>query len=283
MTALGADTFRRLVSPDGISDEVAVICDKVSWAFEVMPKPAEVEEAIAKPRPRARKSNWDSVFAYHLRRLHDDSPDALEPLFVPGSKPLRFEGQYVEPAEPRLEHVFRAALRRWLWDTWLRSHLMIAEFGSGAGEMIRDVCAWGAGQRYIAFDWSPPALEIARRLGAEARQFDLLEPDPFTTLPPSTAVLTISALEQTGRDHRAFIAWLAETRPAVCVHVEPIVEWLDDTPFDDAMRRYIVARDWLQGLPATILGVGGEIIHQRRVRFGSLFSESYNVLVWRPR
>ena len=76
-------------------------------------------------------------------------------------------------------------------------------------------------------------------------------------------------------------------RPALCVHVEPIVEWYDArTPFDEAARAFHKARGYWEGFPwrLHLLDQAGriEILKQKRSGFGSLYLEGYSQIVWRP-
>ena len=99
--------------------------------------------------------------------------------------------------------------------------------------------------------------------------------------------MTFGTLEQIGRRVEAFVAWLLYQDPALCIHVEPIIEYYDQNdPFDRLASQYHAARGYLQGLVPLLHQLRSqgraEIITEQRVRFGDMFNDGYSYIVWRP-
>lgn len=95
------------------------------------------------------------------------------------------------------------------------------------------------------------------------------------------------ALEQVGLRHRAFVDYLLGQQPAICVHMEPLLELYDENCLIDHLAvRYHCKRGYLTGFLAYLreLADAGRIriIDTRRMYFGSLYHEGYSFVVWQP-
>ena len=102
-----------------------------------------------------------------------------------------------------------------------------------------------------------------------------------------TAVVTLHAMEQLGDNFGPFLDMLISNRPAVCIHLEPIIEFYDTTlEFDLYAVNYHNKRNYLSGFLNKLHNyekVGDiEIIQSHRSGFGSTFQEAYSIIVWRP-
>ena len=120
----------------------------------------------------------------------------------------------------------------------------------------------------------------------EGRLFNFFSPDPTLEIEAGAVVFTLGALEQTGQEYGAFFDYLLRFRPALCAHVEPIIEWYGTTPEDYAAARFHQERRYWTGFPAWLYVQADagrvEIIKQWPTRFGSLYIEGYSLNVWRP-
>ena len=101
------------------------------------------------------------------------------------------------------------------------------------------------------------------------------------------AVLTIGALEQTGRRYGKFFNWLIERKPEICVHVEPIPEWYNERCLVDwTAIEFLKVRKYWTGFPQMMERLEADrritILHRKRTGVGSLFMEGYMLFVWRP-
>lgn len=251
------------------------------------------ELSLAGPGGRAR---WESGWAENLAAFVESRGDVarLVPRYIRPGQPLRLAQHYVEVTDPEFELNWYRVFRDWLVRTHLGGFDHIFEFGCGSGHNLPVLARANPRTRVVGLDWAEASCEIAERLRTvaglrvEGRRFDFFHPDPSLDVPANSAVLTVGALEQTGTDHVAFIEFLVRKRPRLCVHVEPIVEWYDaDNLVDYAAIRFMQARNYLSGLPATLARLEGEgrieIVKTRRAYFGSLFIEGYSQLMWRPR
>ena len=106
-------------------------------------------------------------------------------------------------------------------------------------------------------------------------------------VPANSAFLTIGALEQTGNQFGAFLDFILNKKPNLCVNVEPIVELLDKNNLVDYTSfRCEEARNFLRGYVDAIRTLerqgNATILKLVRAHFGSQMFESFCQVIWRP-
>jgi hypothetical protein len=143
-------------------------------------------------------------------------------------------------------------------------------------------------------DWTEASQKVLARLKdtgidpkINGRRFNFFDPDRTFKLAPGAAIYTAAALEQIGNRCQPFVNYLLENRPAICIHIEPINELLDEGNLLDFLSiTYCKRRNYLSGLLPYLraLEQDGRIkIHMaRRTFIGSLFIDGYSVIVWSP-
>jgi hypothetical protein len=207
--------------------------------------------------------------------------------------PVRLFRRFVLPDQPRFELAWYRVFQEWLFPTYFADCETIFEFGSGSGINVGMLAEMYPGKRIVGLDWAEPACEIVnsmRRLrgwNTEGRQFDFFNPDLTLDIPADSVVFTVGALEQTSSRHGAYIDFLLEKKPKLCVFIEPIYEWYDPANLADhlAIRAHDVRNFW-KGFPNRLRQLADEgrleIIKQKRADFGSLVLEGYSQTIWRP-
>ena len=135
-------------------------------------------------------------------------------------------------------------------------------------------------------------MEIANLLGRERKQhirgelFNMLNPPSEFSLSKKSAVITIHALEQLGKNHESLLQTLVDAGPGIVVHCEPIVEFYDeDNMFDYLAKWYSQKRNYLEGFWPALkkLEKDGkiEIMQAHRPALGGVFHEA-SLIVWKP-
>jgi hypothetical protein len=111
--------------------------------------------------------------------------------------------------------------------------------------------------------------------------------DVGTFLHAGSAIFTCAALEQIGTRFEPLLQWMLAQKPSVIVHIEPVVELLNETKLLDYLSvRYCRKRAYLSGYLTRLreLEAEGRLkIHMARdTGIGSLFIQGYQVIIWSP-
>ena len=237
----------------------------------------EIASGQFKPAGEAGRDHWNQVWAASLLEI---------PPFIRSGQVLRVNQQFVRPKDPWLELHWYLDFRTNLLKTYFRDVPAIYEFGCGNGWNLMAARTLYPGKQLVGLDWVEAALDWLPP-GITRRVFDFFRPDYNVKLPAGSGVLTVGALEQTGTDWGAFLEYLLANHPAVCVHVEPILDWYDPkNPVDATAIEYHRARKYWEGFPVHMWALAAhrtiEILEQKRSYFGSKYIEGYSLFVWRP-
>jgi len=242
-----------------------------------------------------REGLWDRCWAENLQKFIGSGYEleALVPKFIKPDQPVRLRQRYVLPRSLAFELAFFSVCRAYYFRKFLSEVRTAYEFGCGTGF---NLVALGQQLPRITLhglDWSPSACEMVNSIGKKheldiaATRFDFFNPDRSLALDPHGAVITISALEQVGSRHEAFLDFLMEKKPAICLHMEPIEELYDENNLIDYLAlMYHRKRGYLSGFLPRLKSLEAEkkaeILEVRRMYFGSLYQEGYSFVVWRP-
>lgn len=258
-----------------------------------------VEALLGAPLERAgdeRIARWEAGWGENLTELGEVfDPAALTPKYFGKFGVVRWRQDYIAPLQPKFEQNSLAVIQDWLFDKYARTAPAIYEFGCGTGHNLLRARDANATATLWGLDWATSSQAIIgslNRLGVggdlRGRRFNFFEPDPTLTLSPGAVVYTSAALEQTGNRFPAFIDWLRTQAPALCMHIEPISEVLDESHLLDYLSvRYFEKRNYLSGFLTYLRRLEHEgliDIHlAQRTYIGSLFIDGYSVVVWSPR
>jgi len=243
----------------------------------------------------SRRALWAKVWEEQRAKAREGGFDesALEPSFVSGERVVRLDGNFVMPRSPRMELDFYAVIRRMLFHRWIDGATTAMEFGCGSAFNIADLAEMYPQLAICGLDWAPASVNLvedlarSRGFNMKGRLFDFFEPDETLQVPRDAAIFTFCALEQTGEKHKMFIEFLLRKRPKICVHMEPILELYHPESLVDSLAiSFHRARRYLGGFLPRLRELKDSgaihILDERRLGFGSLFHESFSVVVWRP-
>ena len=242
------------------------------------------------------KAQWERGWLENLRGWETKGLDtsALVPKYIRPSQAVRLNHEYVLPRDAQFEFNWYRAFTRWLFQKYFSKADVIYEFGCGSGINVAILAQMFPKKKVVGLDWVPASKKIIDKLArvrgwdVEGRVFDFFKPDTSLRLAENSAVLTVGALEQTGRRYRPFIDYLVGASPAVCVNVEPIVEWYDESKLIDYLAiQFHRRRGYWEGFPSTLKELERKgkikIVKEKRSYFGSLYIEGYSQCVWKPR
>jgi hypothetical protein len=259
----------------------------------------QVREHIDSDKPtrvgQHRADIWESCWQENLDQFVRAGFDAekLVPDFFKPDQPMRLRQDYVLPRNPRFELEFFEVCRAFLFERFFAEVDAVHEFGCGSGFNLLALAKQLPGKKLCGLDWSRSSNEMlnvmGRKLGLDivGRHFDFFAPDTGLTLPRSSGVLTMAALEQVGARHGPFVEYLLGANPRICVNMEPLAELYDSAQLaDDLALRYHRKRGYLDGFLTVLRELEAkrriEILDMRRFFFGSLYHEAYSYVAWRP-
>ncbi len=250
----------------------------------------QFSEAGKDGRPR-----WEAGWAENLAQFRQGDRDLsqLVPKYIRARQPVRLYRNYATPVDQNFELRWYEVFQQWLFTSYFRDASAVYEFGCGSGINLAALGSMYPEKRFVGLDWAASSRDIVDEMAAafgwnmKGQLFDFFHPDRNLTIDDGAVVLTIGALEQTGRDYEAFVQYLIEMSPALCVHIEPVVEWYEsEHPVDYAAIRFHRARKYWEGFPARLKELEeqgrAEVIKLKRSEFGSLYLEGYSQLIWRP-
>lgn len=239
---------------------------------------------------------WEKGWSENLEgfRKHDRALSELVPKYIRPHQAIRLDQHYVMPVDPNFELKWFEIFQRWLFATYFTEAKAVYEFGCGSGINLAALATLYPEKRYVGLDWTAAATaivdEMAKGYGwnMKGQRFDFFNPDTRVSIDEGAVVFTVGALEQTGPDHEAFLQYLLEMSPALCVNIEPIVEWYDENRLVDyAAIKFHRQRKYWEGFPGRLKQLEDEgrveILKMKRSYFGSLYLEGYSQLIWRPR
>lgn len=235
------------------------------------------------------RARWDKGWQENLDALRETGDlAALQPKYIRTGQPLRMDGEFIIPDDPNYHATWYEAFRKKFCDL-LEPYDHIYELGSGSGFNVAYMAQRWPNKRIVGLDWSLPAIEILHTLYAkhglnvEGHHFDFFHPDRGMTIPPKSAFLTVCALEQTGKGWQPLFEFMADQKPAFCLHIEPLLDLYDRESLVDytAIRAHEVRNYW-SGLMEKIddYAFWSDYV---RTGFGSLLVEGYSQLMWQPR
>jgi hypothetical protein len=242
-----------------------------------------------------RAADWERGWNENLREFEASGGElaALMPKYN-HHQVLRLGGDYVRVDRTDFEYTVYTALRQWYFRRWFAGVERVVELGCGTGTSLMLLADLFPHLELCGLDWAESSQRILARLAErtgraiEGRRFDMFAPQGDLPIDGRTGVLTSAALEQIGDRHGPLLDRLLAAQPAVCVHIEPLVELYDGTQlFDEVARRYHEKRNYLRGFLPRLQQLEREgrieILELRRTGLGSFHHEGYGVVVWRPR
>jgi hypothetical protein len=286
------DPCRTIIETEDFSYRVPVDADRDAIILDVLKRLASDSQRIG---AEERRAVWERGWREALNDYVDSSysPSSLVPKFIRPNQPVRLDQRYVIPTDARFELNFVRVLREWMFREFFAEADEIHEFGCGTGFNLVALAEIYPQKRLFGSDFVPASVELVNEIATKmalrlsARLFDMITPPRDYPLGGDSAIFTFGSLEQLASRFEAFLAFLLERKPRLCVHVEPTVEVYDaDNLVDYLAIRFHRQRGYTEGFLPRLqaLHAAGqiELLRTTRLHFGSLMMEGYNLMVWRP-
>lgn len=209
----------------------------------------------------------------------------ITPKYFGKYKVNRLNGKFVWGLSENYEQEMLYTLVDSLAKKYLTNCVNVCEFGCGTGHNLHRIKKLIPKVNPIGLDWAKSSQKILAQYDMEGHNFDFF--NPHFNMPRDSGVITVAALEQTGRQYKRFVSYLLKKKPQVVVHIEPIPELLDPTKLIDYLSiAYMKKRHYLEGYLDHLRGLENQgkikIIEARRSGIGSMFLDGYSIIVWKP-
>lgn len=300
--------FARLfgITVDDFDDECRELIAKTDFRYtKVSPEKCDeiilqiikkIDSGQLKRAGKEGKDRWEKGWSENLQDFIASEYDLAElvPKYVRPNQVLRLYCDYVMPSDAQFELNFFAVLRLWLFKEYLKEFDSIYEFCCGTGYNLPILARLFPEKELYGLDWPNASIEIVNLIGRKLGMkitgylFDMFSPDYKLEIAENSAIMTIGGLEQLGKDHQAFVQFLIEKVPKLCIHVEPICELYDENNLVDYLAiKFHKARNYLTNFLINLQRLESEnrieIIKTQRVHFGSLYHDGWSLVIWRPK
>lgn len=241
------------------------------------------------------EKGWGEVLSVVEERENFTS-DALIPQYFNRECVYRLFGDYVFSESPTFAFDIDQVIRSLIFAKYLIQHKRIVEIGSGTGNsqyLLAQMCP--PETELVGSDWATKSQDILSVISKKLNRpikpvlFNMLTLDGYDDLQidSDTVVFTVHTLEQLGKSYKPLLQKLLDSKPALCVHSEPIKEMYDSKNLMDYLALvYHDVRNYLDGWLTDLKELESqnkvEIMEQRRIHVGNKYHEAYSLVVWRP-
>lgn len=243
-----------------------------------------------------RLKQWEKGWGQNLTELGDEkTTNAIFPHYHGKYAVNRFNQNLVKGVSPNYERNMLYVILDYVFDKYFRKFGNIYEFGCGTGHNLLKVREVNPSANLFGLDWAKSSQEIIKKMSDSGLvknitgfNFDFFKPNKKIRLAPLSAIYTVAALEQVGTNYKTFVSYLLKNKPALCVHIEPIAELLDENRLIDNLSiKYFRKRNYLNGYLEYLRKLQKEnkveILETKRTYIGSLFIEGYSIVIWKPK
>jgi hypothetical protein len=284
------DEFISLYNSHNWSYNVATGADRDKLIIEVL---EFLKQDVQKTGDNNRITRWENGWRENLeayKRTRDVKN--IIPKFIRPKQPIRLKGEFVFTEDPNFELNYVRLIQKWIFHKYMGDCTSIHEFGCGSGINISFLSEIFPQKKLFGYDFVQSSIDIINMLSdtnpnIKGFIFDMTRPSSIS-VDDNSCVFTFCSIEQLSNSFRNFINFVLESNPKLCVHIEPIVELYNPTSIIDYTAIcFHKQRDYVSGLLPYLQDLCRnnkiELTKVHRMQFGSLRSEGYMQLIWRPK
>ncbi|MCU0666056.1 MAG: class I SAM-dependent methyltransferase [Candidatus Omnitrophica bacterium] len=243
---------------------------------------------------KERQETWNNGWGENLKDFIDSGYDLkmLVPRFIKPNKIMRYKQNYIRSVNKDFEFNYYNVFREWIFMTYFKDFRNIYEFGCGTGFNLVALSKLYPDKNLYGTDFVQSSVDLVNKIGQahnlrlKGNIFDMINPTESFKIQENSLIFTIGSIEQLAGKFEDFLQYLLRNRPGLCVHSEPIIELYDnDNLLDYLAVKFHQKRGYTQGFLSRLQELEKEgrieIIKVKRLFFGNLFMDGYNLLVWR--
>lgn len=216
---------------------------------------------------------------------------SLKPKYFRPNKFFRYNDRLIVSNNLDLEYDIFTIIRHIIFTKYLYPFNNIYELGCGSCHNLLSLSQLFPSKKIFGLDWTTSSIDIAKRLSKIINSnidgiiFNMLKPSSDIVLEHGSAIITMAALEQMGKQYDEILSFIIKSRPGIVIHYEPIIDlYSDDNIFDYIAMLYHKKRNYLSDYYKTLCTLEKEnkieILDVRRLYFGNIVEAS--LIVWRP-
>jgi len=287
------ESTKNLIESLNFDFEEIIGIERDELIVEILEKIKGDKQVIASPE---RQEAWETGWAENLE-LYTKSAGSLErltPKFIRSGKPVRLFGRYCKTMDKNFELNYVNVLRSYISEVYFEQIENLYEFGAGTGFNLLHFGKLNPNLNLIGTDFVNSSVQLMQKIGEneqlnfESHLFDMLRPsESKMQIKENSGVLTFGSLEQLGSKISEVMEYFSQAKPLVCVHIEPMIELYKSESLEDYLAIWFQGkRGYSSGLIDLVKGLEksnkAQILKLKRLEFGSMMMEGYNLLVWKP-
>ena len=298
--------FARLTgtTEDGLGEDVRSFLRDHDFTYEAL-KDGDHDRALLdvikeidrSPLARAgkgRHDDWERGWAENLKEFRETRDiGSLVPKYMFKLGIMRLLGGYIRPGARDFLINFFIVYMHHIFREYLQGFGHLYEFGCGPGRNLALMARMFPEKRLYGLDWAQSSVDVVNEIAShygfplEGRRFDFFHPDETLAVPPDSAFITLHSMEQLGSDYHAFLRFMLEKKPALCINVEPLYElYQEDDLLDYLAMKYHAKRNYLTGYVDSLRKLEKEgtveIVKTLKVRLGNYYHDSFSTIIWKP-
>lgn len=258
----------------------------------------EIVNAVMDPPVAAgpqRLEQWERGWNQNLQELQrSGDAAAIVPRYYGKKAIIRWDGDVARPLSDAFERNMISLLVEWALEQFLSHVDTVCDLGCGSGHQLLRARTVFPNKALVGLDWTEASQRIIKGVveaglatNIRGSRFNFYEPDEALDMGPNWGIFSVAALEQIGDRHEVLVQYLLRKRPAICVHIEPLDELLDETRLLDRLSvLYAHRRNYLRSFVPRLRELEREgrlrILTERRTWTGSQFIEGHSLVVWAP-
>jgi len=207
---------------------------------------------------------------------------------------VRWNREFIKPKSESFEYDMVRILQYWLFEKYFSEVDNVYEFGCGTGHNLFRVNEINSNASLYGLDWAVSSQQMLKNISSKMDinikdfNFNFFDIDKTFSINRNSAIFTFVSLEQIGSRYESFIQYLIEQKPKICLHIEPMGEYLDLRNLNDYLSlKYFEKRNYIKGLKNYLLKLSDmgeiEILQDQRSNIGSLFVDGYSIIAWKPK
>ena len=237
------------------------------------------------------EKGWEENLNLYVNNKFKD--EDLIPKFIRNNKPIRLFKKLVQPNDTHFELNYVRVYRRWFFENFFIDQNNIYEFGCGTGFNLLAASKLFPNTNLYGSDFTSSSVELVnqiakiKNINLKGEVFDMINPNYKYKLKNNSGVFTFGALEQLAGEIDAMLEYLIFCKPKICIHTEPVIELYEKNNLVDYLAiKFQEKRGYTKGLLKKLHFLEKnnriKILKIKRLYFGSLFMEGYNLVIWRP-